>query len=30
MVVQPGQDWDGDDGTGSLDRPTQGRVFALG
>jgi hypothetical protein len=21
-VVQPGQDWDGDNGTGALDRPT--------
>jgi len=28
MVMQPGQDWDCDNGTGPLDRPTQGRVFA--
>jgi len=28
MVVQPGQDWDADNGTGPLDRPTGGRVFA--
>ena len=28
VVVQPGQDRDGDNGTGALDRPTQGRVFA--
>jgi hypothetical protein len=27
-VVQPGQDWDGDDGTGTLDRPTQRRILA--
>ena len=27
MVVQPGQDRNGNDGTGSLDRPTQGRVL---
>jgi len=30
MVVQPGQDRNGNDGTGSLDRPIQGRVFAQG
>ena len=28
MVVQPGQDWDRDNGTGPLDCPTGGRVFA--
>ena len=28
MVVQPGQDWDGDNDTGPLDRPTQRCVFA--
>ena len=28
MVMQPGQDWDGDNGTGALDRPTQGRILA--
>src|SRR5215472_13927042 len=28
MVVQPGQDWDRDNGTGALDYPTGGRVFA--
>jgi hypothetical protein len=28
MVVQPRQDWDRDDGTGQLDCPTGGRVFA--
>jgi hypothetical protein len=28
MVVQSGQDRDGDNGTGALDRPTQGRVLA--
>ena len=28
MVVQPRQDWDGDNGTGPLDCPTCGRVFA--
>jgi hypothetical protein len=27
-VVQPGQDWDGDNDTGPLDRPTQGRILA--
>ena len=27
VVVQPGQDWDGDNGTGALDRPTQGRIL---
>jgi hypothetical protein len=27
-VVQPGQDWDGDNDTGPLDRPTQGRTLA--
>jgi hypothetical protein len=26
--VQPGQDWDGDNDTGPLDRPTQGRILA--
>jgi hypothetical protein len=28
MVVQPGQDWDSDNGAGPLDCPTCGRVFA--
>jgi hypothetical protein len=28
MVVQSGQDWDGDNDTRPLDCPTQGRVFA--
>src|SRR5262245_8353702 len=28
MVVQPGQDWDRDNGTGALYCPTDGRVFA--
>jgi hypothetical protein len=28
MVVQPRQDWDGDNGAGPLDCPTCGRVFA--
>src|SRR5437899_2485624 len=28
LVVQPGQDWDGDNDTGPLDRPTQGRILA--
>jgi hypothetical protein len=28
MAVQPGQDWDGDNNTGPLDRPTQRRFFA--
>src|SRR6516164_4514095 len=28
MVVQPGQDWDRDNGIGALDCPTGGRVFA--
>jgi hypothetical protein len=28
MVVQSGQDWDGDNDTRSLDRPLQGRVLA--
>jgi hypothetical protein len=28
MVVQSGQDRDGDNGTGALDRPTQGRILA--
>ena len=28
MVVQPGQHWDRDNGAGSLDCPTGGRVFA--
>jgi hypothetical protein len=27
-VVQPGQDWDGDNDTRPLDRPTQGRILA--
>ena len=27
-MVQPGQDGDGDNGTGPLDRPTQGRILA--
>jgi hypothetical protein len=26
-VVQPGQDWDSDNDTGALDRPTQGRIL---
>jgi hypothetical protein len=26
--MQSGQDWDGDNGTGPLDRPTQGRILA--
>src|SRR5262245_39563849 len=30
MVVQAGQDWDGDNGAGPLDCPTQRRVFAQG
>ena len=29
-MVQPGQDWDGDNGTGAPDRPTQGRILAQG
>jgi hypothetical protein len=28
MVVQSGQDRDGDNSTGALDRPTQGRILA--
>src|SRR5947209_18630592 len=28
LMVQPGQDWDGDNDTGPLDRPTQGRILA--
>src|SRR6266478_7145656 len=28
LVVQPGQDWDGGNDTGPLDRPTQGRILA--
>jgi hypothetical protein len=28
LVVQPGQDRDGDNDTGPLDRPTQGRILA--
>src|SRR5258705_5916889 len=28
LVVQPGQDWDGDNDTEPLDRPTQGRILA--
>ena len=28
MLVQPEQDWDRDNGTGPLDCPTDGRVFA--
>src|SRR5258708_6112744 len=28
LVVQPGQDWDGDNDTGPLDRATQGRILA--
>ena len=28
MVVQPGQNWDSDNGAGPLDYPTCGRVFA--
>ena len=27
MVVQPGQDWNGDYDTGALHRPTQGRTL---
>ena len=27
-MVQPGQDWDSDNDTGPLDRPTQGRILA--
>jgi hypothetical protein len=27
-VVQTGQDWDGDNDTGPLDRPTPGRILA--
>ena len=27
-MVQPAQDWDGDNDTGPLDRPTQGRILA--
>ncbi|SRR2546421_7689264 len=27
LVVQPGQDWDGDNDTGPLDRATQGRIL---
>jgi hypothetical protein len=30
MVVQPGQDWDGDNDAGPLDRSTEGRVFTQG
>jgi hypothetical protein len=30
LVVQPGQDWDGDYDAGPLDCPTQRRVFAQG
>src|SRR5207302_11000435 len=28
LMVQPGQDWDGDNDTEPLDRPTQGRILA--
>ena len=28
LVVQTGQDWDGDNDTGPLDRPTPGRILA--
>jgi hypothetical protein len=28
LVVQPGEDWDGDNDTGPLDRPTQLRILA--
>src|SRR5438874_9298161 len=28
LMVQPAQDWDGDNDTGPLDRPTQGRILA--
>jgi len=28
LMVQPGQDWDGDNDTGPLDRPAQGRIVA--
>src|SRR5258708_17117422 len=28
LVVQPGQDWDGNNDTGPLDRATQGRILA--
>ena len=28
LVVQPGQDWDSDNDTGPLDRPTPGRILA--
>jgi hypothetical protein len=28
LVVQPGQDWDSDNDTGPLDRPTQRRILA--
>jgi hypothetical protein len=27
-MVQSGQDWDGDNDTGPLDRPAQGRILA--
>jgi hypothetical protein len=27
-MMQSGQDWDGDDVTGSLNRPSQRRIFA--
>jgi hypothetical protein len=30
MVVQPRQDWDGNNDTGPLDRPTQGCILAQG
>jgi hypothetical protein len=30
MMVQTGQDWDGDNDTGPLHRPTQGRILAQG
>jgi len=28
LVVQTGQDWEGDNDTGPLDRPAQGRILA--
>src|SRR5437016_14103864 len=28
LMVQPGQDWDGDNDTGPLDRPAQRRILA--
>ena len=27
-MVQPGEDWDGDNDTGPLDRPTRGRILS--